>query len=91
MLHLPKQFCELPLLGFLEDFPEYLSRQQFISYIESYAAKFSMKPRFRQWVKMAKFHSSCGLWRVRTQDIEYFSWWLIVATGENIEPVIPKV
>nr|DAD44801.1 TPA_asm: hypothetical protein HUJ06_003031 [Nelumbo nucifera] len=91
MLHLPKHFCELPLLGFPEDFPEYPSRQQFISYIESYAARFSIKPRFRQWVKTAEFDSSCGLWRVRTQDIEYFSRWLIVATGENAEPVIPEI
>nr|DAD42203.1 TPA_asm: hypothetical protein HUJ06_000433 [Nelumbo nucifera] len=57
-------FYELPLLGFPEDFLEYPSRQQFISYNESYAAKFSIKLRFRQWVKTAKFDSSFGLWRV---------------------------
>ncbi|XP_010254247.1 PREDICTED: probable indole-3-pyruvate monooxygenase YUCCA4 [Nelumbo nucifera] len=91
MLHLPKQFCELPLLGFPEEFPEYPSRQQFISYIQSYATKFSIKPRFQQTVKTAEFDRACGLWRVRTQDTEYFSRWLIVATGENAEPVIPEI
>ncbi|KAF8393299.1 hypothetical protein HHK36_021540 [Tetracentron sinense] len=90
-LHLPKQFCELPLMGFPEDFPKYPSKHQFISYMNSYAARFSIQPRFGQSVKTAEFDSSCGLWRVRTQDVEYISKWLIVATGENAEPVIPEI
>lgn len=90
-LHLPKQFCELPLMGFPKNFPKYPSKQQFISYMEFYAAKFSIKPRFEQSVKTAEFDSRCGLWRVLTKDVEYLSRWLIVATGENAEPVIPEI
>ncbi|GLU10244.1 hypothetical protein SLE2022_270630 [Rubroshorea leprosula] len=86
-LHLPKKFCQLPLLGFPEDFPEYPTKQQFISYMESYAAHFSIRPRFNQAVQTAEFDSGSGFWRVKTQDSEYISWWLIVATGENAEPV----
>ncbi|KAJ6697905.1 FLAVIN-BINDING MONOOXYGENASE-LIKE PROTEIN [Salix purpurea] len=54
-LHLPKQFCELPLLGFPE------------------------------------FDHIKGVWRVQTEELEYHSRWLIVATGENAEPVIPDI
>ncbi|GLT77171.1 hypothetical protein SLA2020_487810 [Shorea laevis] len=90
-LHLPKQFCALPLLGFPENFPKYPTKGQFISYMESYAAHFSIQPRFNQAVQSAEFDSTCGFWRVRTQDLEYISRWFIVATGENAEPVIPEI
>lgn len=59
--------------------------------MESYAAHFSIQPRFNQAVQSAEFDSTCGFWRVRTQDLEYISRWFIVATGENAEPVIPEI
>ncbi|KAA8521477.1 hypothetical protein F0562_012150 [Nyssa sinensis] len=90
-LHLPKQFCELPLLGFPENFPMYPTKHQFISYMESYAVHFSIEPRFKQVVQSAEFDHISGFWRVQTQDTEYISRWLIVATGENAEPVIPEI
>ncbi|XP_057466803.1 probable indole-3-pyruvate monooxygenase YUCCA4 [Actinidia eriantha] len=90
-LHLPKQFCELPLFGFPENFPKYPTKHQFISYVESYANHFSIKPIFNQVVEKAEFFQSIGLWRVKTQDSEYFSRWLIVATGENAEPMRPEI
>lgn len=90
-LHLPKQFCELPLLGFPENFPKYPTKHQFIAYIESYASHFKIQPRFKQAVQKAVFDHVSGFWKVRTQDSEYISKWLIVATGENAEPVIPEI
>lgn len=90
-LHLPKQFCELPLMGFPEDFPKYPTKHQFVSYMESYASHFKIKPKFNQTVQSAEYDSASGFWRVRTQDSEYISRWLIVATGENAEPVIPEI
>ncbi|XP_042484275.1 probable indole-3-pyruvate monooxygenase YUCCA4 [Macadamia integrifolia] len=59
--------------------------------MESYASKFKIKPRFGQSVESAEFNRSCGFWRVRTQDKEYLSRWVIVATGENAEPVVPEI
>ncbi|XP_020705149.1 indole-3-pyruvate monooxygenase YUCCA1-like [Dendrobium catenatum] len=88
-LHLPKQFCELPLMEFPEHFPKYPSKNQFISYIESYAATHSIKPRFGCAVVQAEFDSAAGKWRVRTQFEEFLTRWLVVATGENAVPVIP--
>ncbi|XP_039018903.1 probable indole-3-pyruvate monooxygenase YUCCA4 isoform X1 [Hibiscus syriacus] len=90
-LHLPKQFCELPLLGFPHDFPKYPTKNQFISYMESYASHFQILPRFKQSVQTAEFDHRLGFWRVKTQDCEYISRWLVVATGENAEPSIPEV
>ncbi|GAV74829.1 FMO-like domain-containing protein [Cephalotus follicularis] len=90
-LHLPKQFCELPHLGFPDNFPKYPTKHQFISYMEEYASHFSIKPRFKQAVKSAEYDNVDGFWRVHTQDTQYISKWLIVATGENAEPLIPEI
>ncbi|GMJ07229.1 YUCCA4 [Hibiscus trionum] len=90
-LHLPKHLCELPLLGFPRDFPKYPTKLQFVSYLESYASHFLIQPRFNQAVRRAEYDRGFGFWRVQTQDSEYVSRWLIVATGENAEPVIPDI
>lgn len=90
-LHLPKEFCELPMLGFPQTFPKYPTKYQFISYMESYASHFNINPRFNQTVQSAEFDQSSEIWVVRTQGFQYFSPWLVVATGENAEPVIPRI
>ncbi|GLJ52229.1 hypothetical protein SUGI_1111000 [Cryptomeria japonica] len=100
-LHLPKQFCELPRKPFPEDFPTYPSKSQFIDYLESYNKEFELNPRFNECVQSAKYDETCGLWRVSTKscpkgglavrEFEYICRWLIVATGENAEPVIPDI
>ncbi|XP_074363079.1 putative indole-3-pyruvate monooxygenase YUCCA4 [Apium graveolens] len=88
-LHIPKQFCQLPLLEYPKHYPKYPTKHQFISYMESYAKHFCIEPKFKQVVEKAEFVN--GIWRVRSQDCEYISRWLIVATGENAEPVIPEI
>ncbi|XP_010263981.1 PREDICTED: probable indole-3-pyruvate monooxygenase YUCCA5 [Nelumbo nucifera] len=101
-LHLPKQFCQLPKVPFPEDFPEYPTKKQFIGYLESYAKRFELNPRFNECVQSAKYDETSGLWRVktvstssgggnRTAEIEYICRWLVVATGENAEPVLPEI
>ncbi|KAK6117376.1 hypothetical protein DH2020_048894 [Rehmannia glutinosa] len=94
-LHLPKQFCELPYISFPENFPEYPSKHQFVDYLESYAKRFEIEPRFDETVKSAKYDESCGLWRVNTvagddSATEYICRWLVVASGENAEKVVPE-
>ncbi|CAL5193910.1 unnamed protein product [Lathyrus oleraceus] len=90
-LNLPKQFCQLPNLPFPDDFPEYPSKKQFINYLETYANKFEIKPQFNQCVQSAKYDETSGLWRVKTNEVEYICRWLVVATGENAECVIPEI
>ncbi|KAF7817145.1 indole-3-pyruvate monooxygenase YUCCA6-like [Senna tora] len=95
-LHLPKQFCQLPLMAFPPDFPTYPTKQQFIQYLESYAERFHLSPRFNETVKQAEFDATLGFWRVRSVDkaevtTEYVCRWVIVATGENAEAVVPEI
>ncbi|XP_010542972.1 PREDICTED: probable indole-3-pyruvate monooxygenase YUCCA7 [Tarenaya hassleriana] len=98
-LHLPKQFCQLPNLPFPEDFPEYPTKYQFIQYLESYANHFDIHPKFNETVQSAKYDKRFGLWRVKTVsktgllgscEFEYICRWLVVATGENAEKVVPE-
>ncbi|XP_077210617.1 putative indole-3-pyruvate monooxygenase YUCCA9 [Tasmannia lanceolata] len=95
-LHLPKKFCELPKLPFPEKFPKYPSKNQFIEYLELYGKHFEISPRFNEWVQWAKYDEICGLWRVKSErsgggEVEYICRWLVVATGENAESVVPEI
>ncbi|EFJ24400.1 hypothetical protein SELMODRAFT_102211 [Selaginella moellendorffii] len=99
-LHIPKQFCELPMSPFPDSFPIYPTRTQFVDYLENYAAHFQIRARFHECVQSAVFDPRLGLWRVRTiresgegdrerQAREYVGRWLVVASGENAEPLLP--
>ncbi|XP_021763363.1 probable indole-3-pyruvate monooxygenase YUCCA5 [Chenopodium quinoa] len=97
-LHLPKQFCQLPKMPFPESFPEYPTKRQFIDYLESYANHFDINPHFNECVQSARFDETFGLWRVKTvgqgptkPEVEYVCRWLVVATGENAECVVPDI
>ncbi|KAL6221145.1 hypothetical protein ACLB2K_008897 [Fragaria x ananassa] len=95
-LHLPKKFCELILIPFPADFPTYPTKQQFLGYLKAYAERFDLKPAFNTTVVSAKYDTRSGLWLVKTlglkneEVIEYVCHWLIVATGENAEEVVPE-
>uniref|UniRef100_A0ACD5VYH0 Uncharacterized protein n=1 Tax=Avena sativa TaxID=4498 RepID=A0ACD5VYH0_AVESA len=105
-LHLPKKFCELPLMPFPASFPTYPTREQFLDYLESYATRFAIEPEFRQAVVSAEFNGDH--WWVRTKEVTsvagggeqptlggrvymYRCKWLVVATGENAEPAVPEI
>ncbi|KAL4571934.1 hypothetical protein LXL04_018702 [Taraxacum kok-saghyz] len=98
-LHLPKKFCQLPKLPFPEEYPEYPTKKQFITYLENYAQKFDIKPQFNESVQSAKYDEACHLWRVVTvsttgstrSETEYICQMLVVATGENAEGVVPEI
>ncbi|KAG0474504.1 hypothetical protein HPP92_014190 [Vanilla planifolia] len=98
-LHLPKQFCQLPRLPFPAHYPKYPTRRQFIEYLESYAKHFDISPRFNQTVQSARYDETCGLWRVsaiavcgeRSHEVEYIGRWLVAASGENAEKVVPDI
>lgn len=96
-LHLPKQFCELPLMPFPSNFPTYPTKQQFLTYLEAYTNHFGLDPVFNTTVVNAEFDHRSRLWRVKTLqglkrgETEYLCQWLIVATGENAEKVVPYI
>jgi indole-3-pyruvate monooxygenase len=95
-LHLPKQFCELPFMDFPTDFPTYPTKQQFIKYLEDYAKNFDIRPRFNESVAHAEYDCTLRLWRLKSvgakgEETEYVCRWLVAATGENAEPVMPTM
>ncbi|KAK9058857.1 hypothetical protein SSX86_023701 [Deinandra increscens subsp. villosa] len=96
-LHLPKRFCELPLMPFPEDFPTYPDKKQFVEYLEAYAKRFGIDPVFDSSVERGEYDESIGMWRVKGvgrklgEEMEYVCRWLVVATGENAEVVVPEI
>ncbi|PON76492.1 Flavin monooxygenase-like enzyme [Parasponia andersonii] len=102
-LHLPKQFCELPFRSFPSDFPTYPTKRQFVQYLEDYARSFDIRPRFNEAVSRAEYDPTLGFWRVRTKhansgssgggegSTEYVCRWVIAATGENAETLVPEI
>ncbi|XP_031482276.1 probable indole-3-pyruvate monooxygenase YUCCA5 [Nymphaea colorata] len=102
-LHLPKRFCQLPRMPFPDHYPQYPSKKQFVDYLERYADHFHLEPTFSTCVVSAIHDDTCGFWRVRTSrvqdgsaadagsEMEYICRWLVVATGENAEKVVPEI
>ncbi|KAI3995488.1 hypothetical protein MKX01_007290 [Papaver californicum] len=72
-----KKFCELPLMPFPAEFPTYPSKQQFVDYLEAYTKIFDLKPHFNE--------------SLHNEEMEYVTRWLIVATGENDEEIVPVI
>ncbi|XP_062090770.1 indole-3-pyruvate monooxygenase YUCCA2-like isoform X2 [Humulus lupulus] len=64
-LHLPKQFCQLPLMPFPSNFPTYPTKQHFLDYLKAYANHFDLKPIFNMRVESARFDHRGGLWQVK--------------------------
>ncbi|CAN6482226.1 unnamed protein product [Victoria cruziana] len=91
-LHLPKFFCQLPHLPFPSDFPLYPTKEQFVHYLETYARQFGIRPRFGECVTSADFDAGTGFWKLKTAaGREFICRWLVVATGENADPVVPSI
>ncbi|KAH9311081.1 hypothetical protein KI387_026116, partial [Taxus chinensis] len=96
-LHISKNFCELPFMEFPSEFPTFVGRDQFVEYLEEYAKRFSIQPRFCQSVESATFSRETGKWRVITmcslEKLEkiYSGRFLVVATGENNEKFVPDL
>ncbi|MCL7032748.1 hypothetical protein MKW94_010780 [Papaver nudicaule] len=95
-LHKPKNFCELPYMAFPADYPTYMSKDQFIVYLENYAARFMINPLYNRLVDFASFDDSTKKWRVKVRNTgsdfeEYISRFLVVAAGRNSDPYVPEI
>jgi indole-3-pyruvate monooxygenase len=98
-LHLSLSFCELPMAPFPPGTLAYPTRDQFIAYLDAYVRDFGVEPRLGARVCSAAYDAAIGFWRVSVIDdvvdgeaalTEFLSRWLVVATGENAEPVLPE-
>jgi cation diffusion facilitator CzcD-associated flavoprotein CzcO len=87
-LHTPRRHSALPFLPFPEDYPRYATRDQFVEYLESYAFRFRIAPRFGHCVVHSKRESS--LWTVTTDRGSFESDNLVLCTGYNCDPLVPS-
>ncbi len=89
-LHTVKQFSALPHLPFPADYPTYVSRLQFIEYLERYAEQFNIKPLVNQKV-IGIEQKPDGTWHVQTETDMFIAGRVVVATGYNRVPNKPEL
>lgn len=87
-LHTNKAGSNLPFYRFPNKYPRYPSRDQVIEYLEAYADRFELAPRFGQRVVSARYQAD--RWETQTQDALYRSQHLVVATGYARVPRLPS-
>ncbi|XP_076897551.1 putative indole-3-pyruvate monooxygenase YUCCA8 [Bidens hawaiensis] len=96
-LHVAKHFCQLPSMPFPSTFPKYVARADFVEYLDHYVSHFNIHPEFRTTVQFAKYDEHTSKWEVKAAVGDgggvrcYVGWFLVVATGENTDPVTPEV
>ncbi|KAB2017200.1 hypothetical protein ES319_D08G146000v1 [Gossypium barbadense] len=96
-LHLDKQFCVLPHMPFPDSYPRFVSRQQFVSYLDDYVSRFKISPLYRRTVESAGFDGETGKWIVKARNLgsgeveELEGRFLVVASGETSNPFTPVI
>ncbi len=87
-LHTVKEHSNLPHLPFPENFPQYVSKEQFIQYLELYALEMEISVSFGQEVQ--NIRDLGGSWEVKTQKQSFHTRNVILATGYNRVPHCPE-
>ena len=87
-LHTSKKWSALPFRKFDASLPQYPSRQNVVDYLDKYAEEFIIHPVFDTEVLSVKRENE--FWITRTSSGTYRSPNVIVATGMNNKPAIPK-
>ncbi|GMI76061.1 YUCCA 10 [Hibiscus trionum] len=96
-LHLDKRFCELPHMPFPDTYPRFVSKDQFISYLDDYVSRFKITPLYRRTVESAEFDEATGKWTVKARNLgsdeveEFNGRFLVVASGETSNPFTPEI
>jgi cation diffusion facilitator CzcD-associated flavoprotein CzcO len=88
-LHTPKRHSALPHRPFPRYYPTYPSRQQVWEYLEDYACAFELRPEFGCDVERCVRRSE-GVWDVSTSGGLYRGRHLVIASGWQREPNIPR-
>ncbi|KAK4264759.1 hypothetical protein QN277_025890 [Acacia crassicarpa] len=97
-LHLAKEFCSLPLIPHSPSSPTFLTKTEFLDYIDNYVKHFNISPHYCRLVDFAKYDETEGKWRIETTNTKgggrrevYLATCVVVATGENSEEYIPEL
>ncbi len=87
-LHTPRSVSRLPGLPLPRGWPRYLSRDQVVEYLERYAARFELRPRFGE--RVASVERLARGWETITSSGAWRSRNVVVATGLARVPVRPE-
>jgi hypothetical protein len=88
-LHTVKQLSSLPYAPFPKEYPRYVPRQQVVDYLDAYAGKFGLKPRFGETVRQV--HRDGTDWAVETSWSSLRARYVVVASGFNATPTNPSL
>ncbi|TGT89831.1 MULTISPECIES: NAD(P)/FAD-dependent oxidoreductase [unclassified Mesorhizobium] len=87
-LHTTKRYSSLPFVPFPKDYPRYVPRHLVVEYLDAYAKRFDLEPRFGETVR-AITRDGRG-WRVESTSGALRAWHVVIASGYNAEPLLPK-
>ena len=96
-LHLAKHFCELPHMPYPSTAPTFIPKDEFVQYLDNYQAHFKLNILDCTIVDSATYDKYNRSWSIVAYDKvtgevkEYMAKFLVVATGENSEGVIPDI
>ncbi|MBD2701671.1 NAD(P)-binding domain-containing protein [Spirosoma sp. BT702] len=89
-LHTVKKFSALPHFPFPSSYPQYVSRLEFVEYLERYAEHFGIKPLLNQKVlriqRVTLADGTSEGWQVDTETDTFLAERVIMATGYNRVP-----
>lgn len=88
-LHTPKSHSALPYRPYPRTYPRYPSRQQVVEYLGDYARAFKLEPELRREVQRCT-RGADGMWDVATNAGDYRARRVVVATGYNRVPNVPR-
>ncbi|SFP38757.1 Predicted flavoprotein CzcO associated with the cation diffusion facilitator CzcD [Mesorhizobium sp. NFR06] len=86
-LHTVKSFSSLPFVPFPKSHPRYVPREKVVAYLDAYAQRFGLKPHFGVTVKSIRREGD--RLQVETDAGPFSASKVIVATGNNAQPVMP--
>jgi cation diffusion facilitator CzcD-associated flavoprotein CzcO len=88
-LHTDKAHSALPFVSFPSTCPRFPSRLDLIKYLENYARHFQLRPEYGQ--EVTSVTPSNGGWLTVTDQRNYRSRCLVVATGNTRKPIRPSL
>ncbi|CAL5079941.1 unnamed protein product [Urochloa decumbens] len=96
-LHLAKEFCALPHMPYPDGTLTYVPKKEFVEYLDTYAERFGVNPRYCISVESAAYDEGARQWFVVARDttvgkeVLLTARFLVVATGENAMGFMPEV
>ena len=88
-LHTVKQLSCLPYVPFPAAYPRYVPRNLMIEYLDRYAAKFDLKPRFGEAVRSVRRDGND--WFIQGTSSSVSASYVVIASGFNADPAIPTI